>query len=349
MVLKFLRVVGAFLFALHALEATETERMNRAHVAFEVQKSGHHLTLRGRESGRETFRFSTSLRQDTYSSGPFFVKSLDDDLYWQYQSETEFFQILVHSNGDLSLMSSPQTYAGLSHQKTYAFKTPGVLENRADQAFYDVVISAHQIHNYATIQALSFHFYHQYRFNSGVIKAGEIPLARANLLETLQTSTAVPRFQPGRIENYGQQIMKGSYHLEGGLSYVERGESVFDELQMSGGDIQVLDGPMIVKKIMGSVGDVSIENKSSLYVSQWRTTETKRLETKTGGVLYMEDTELSNLQKTISHLQKENIRLEHLNPHEFERYGQLQRGETLKFSPYQIQQYKTRLDDGRCT
>lgn len=157
-------------------------------------------------------------------------------------SKKEFYQIIVKRNGDVSLSSLSQNNTGFKEHTTYAIRTFGTIENRGSQAFYNLVLSGEQIHNFGTIQTYSYHFFHNYSFNSGVIKSGKIPEAALDLTDGKVNPGIEPRYQRNVIDNYGLRISRGKVAIKDGLSYHEHNKSVVRELDMYGGDIRVFNG-----------------------------------------------------------------------------------------------------------
>ena len=148
--------------------------------------------------------------------------------------DEKFCEVSVNSNGDMELLESPQSNitSGI-----FLFKTYGTIVNRGSQAFSFLILSAEQFHNYGTLQTFWHHFYHNYGFNSGVIKSDDTPMGVADLrTPEMKDSTARPNYRKGIIDNYGKEIYSGTLRIKDNLSHDERGESVFKNLEMSGGD-----------------------------------------------------------------------------------------------------------------
>ena len=92
--------------------------------------------------------------------------------------EEKFYEISVNQDGDLEMLETNQTK---TVDQTFAFKTDGTLVNHGNRAFYKLYLSAKQFQDYGPIQMGNYHFFHNYSFNSAVIKAGTIPAGIADL------------------------------------------------------------------------------------------------------------------------------------------------------------------------
>jgi hypothetical protein len=247
--------------------------------------------------------------------------------------------VIVNEDGDMTLMDFPRTYTGFDRRKTYAFRTDGTLENRGHHAFYGLVTSANAFHNYGTIQAYSSHFYNNYRFNSGAIKLGELPIAVADLTKDLPETTAEPSFKHHVVENYGQFISNGKYDVRGGLNYRELGESIMSDLEMSGEDISVFKGRMnVAGTLFGEVGRFAvIDGTSSVYVNRFEKVPWD-VRGVNGGILYTSDEERSRLKRL--ELEKETDLAERLGDAIYDGYVRIKKGELL--NEYERQTYKER-------
>lgn len=335
--------VGVCVCIANSAGRTEAERLNGADVCFDVRRSSRGLTLVGKELGREAFMLqllSSDLDSfDRVSYGNFRVKKLEDTLYMRYRSREEFFQIEVNPDGDIALMDSPRTYTGFDRRKTYAFKTDGVLENRGNQAFYQLITSANAFHNFGTIQAYTSHFFNNYQFNSGAMKLGELPIAVVDLMEGMPAVTDEPAFKQHVIENYGQFISKGGYDIKDGLNCREFGESIMNDLRMSGGDISVFRGSMNVAGILsGDVGRiVVVDGASNMYVNRFEKVPGD-IKGTNGGVLYVPDEEKARLENL--ELVKETALRDRLGDTIYDRYIRIKNGELL--TEYERQSYKGR-------
>ena len=231
------------------------EYLNEADVSFDVQRSQTGLTLIGKEKGTTKFSYTISNFNNfkDYTGDNFTAMRLGNEIRWRYMDPHEhFYEIAVNSNGDMEMLETNQTNTGT---KTFAFKTAGTLKNHGSQAFFKLYLSANQFHNYGTIQMLNYHFFHNYSFNSGVLKSGEMPTGIADLrTPEMKNSMAMPYmampymakpyYKQNVIENYGKVISSNKLNIHGGLSYHELNESVFEDLEMSGGDIVVNSGSM---------------------------------------------------------------------------------------------------------
>jgi hypothetical protein len=195
------------------------------------------------------------------------------------------------------------------------------------------------LHNYGTIQAYRSHFYNNYRFNAGVIKLGERPIAVTDLTEDLPEIAAEPRFKQHIVENYGQFISKGKYDVRGGLNYRELGESVMNDLEMSGGDISIFKGSMnVAGTLFGDVGRIAvIDRASSVYVNEFEKLPGD-IRGVNGGILYTSDEEKPRLKKLEQ--KKERARMRRLGETIYGRYVRIRNGELL--SEPERQTYKER-------
>ena len=136
----------------------------------------------------------------------------------------------------------------------------------------------------------TYRFFHNYSFNSGVLKSDEEPTGTADLrTEELKNSTAKPNYRYGVIENYGKEICSRTLRIQGGLSYYEHNESVFENLKMSGGDIEVNNGSTNISgKLTGTIRNMSANCSSSLYINEYAATRTGNFFT-CGGTTYTSD------------------------------------------------------------
>ncbi|MDR2464430.1 MAG: hypothetical protein LBD36_02355, partial [Holosporales bacterium] len=245
---KVLLFLVVFVTRLSAAEfASLDERIKGAHVFFDVATTSLGLELTGTENGRTVFR--TRLPKnlamfDELSQGPFYAAKVDDGVQWGYASELEgeTFDVLVKSNGDVTLLDSIQNYAGHDKKKRYAFRTSGTLENLGNLAFYDIVTSAQQFHNYGTLQAFNCTLAQNYLFNSGFMQFGKIPEEAVDLRNPLQQvllQQVQPEYKHYAVENYGTFYANGKFQIKGGLNYFEYGTSDFEDLQMFGGSVSI--------------------------------------------------------------------------------------------------------------
>ena len=266
---KFLRRISKLLFMTSMMcfvaqsDKTMDDYSKEADVFFDVQKKANGLELIGRESGKDVFRtvVQNFSNFSDFSQGSFQVQRLQNSLHWRYSptSSEEFFEVIVKQNGDISLGDLPQNYAGFDHYKTFAFRTLGILENRGSQAFYKLVLSANQFHNYGTIQTWSYHFFQDYHFNSGMIKSGVIPKVAMDLRSSVLE--VAPSYKYGIIENYGDNALIGNLHINDGLSLINHGLMFTSgDLKMSGGDIFSDKSILIQGKLSGAVRDIKISS-----------------------------------------------------------------------------------------
>ena len=258
-------------------------------------------------------------------------------------SEERFYQIVVKRNGDISLSSLAQNNTGFREAKTYAIRTFGTIENRGNQAFYNLILSGNQIHNFGTIQTYSYHFFHNYSFNSGIIKNGEIPEGVIDLMEGRDNSRIKPIFKENVIENYGLMITKGKVAIRDGLSYHEHNESVVRDIEMSGGDIRIYEeNANITGTLEGEVRDISIVNNSALYIGRMIAKQTGEIKTENGGILYRKDEYKAELEQSIRILQRERDNLEALKEDKevYNRYLGIKSNPGKVLNSYQINQYK---------
>ncbi len=147
---------------------------------------------------------------------------------------------------------------------------------------------------------------HDYSFNAGVLKSDEKPTGTADLrTEELKNSTAKPNYRYGVIDNYGLEIDSGTLRIQGGLSYCEHNESVFENLEMSGGDIVVNNGGMNISgKLTGAVHNMSSNCKSSLYINEYAATRTGNYFTG-GGAIYTSDAHHKKIIQDVTDLSQE--------------------------------------------
>ncbi len=253
----------------HAVNKNEESYLREADVCFDIQKNRGKLELIGKEKGKKKFNLqitdSTFNNFTEYTEGNFHIARLDNRLLLQYRADDdkEALDIFIKQNGDVEFRETEQKYTGC---KTYGVRTNGILENRGNQAFFFLVASAKQIHNYGTILSYNVQFFQNYLFNSGVLQFGEMPLGITDLLITHSTNkNAAPMLKMHTIENYGTFKSNGQFNIKGGLHYHEHGTSDFENLATSGGDINVNNGSMEVKETLsGGVRDLTLQNNSML-------------------------------------------------------------------------------------
>ena len=150
-------------------------------------------------------------------------------------------------------------------------------------------MSANQFHNFGTIQTYAYQFFHNYGFNSGIIKSGEIPTEVADLTAGVRTS-ATPKFQNGVVENFGKEISKGSVEIRDGLSYHNRGETAMENLKMFGGDIKVQNGSLLISgKISGNVRDLSVSKNASFFAKEIKFSKIRNLHVEDGANVFSEN------------------------------------------------------------
>ena len=337
-VLSIVSVSAMDLFddAYEAMEAVLAPRLYHykqvADVSFEIREGN----LIGREKGKDVFRYKVSNFNDCaeYTGGNFAITKLGDELRWRYMSPDEkFCEVSVNANGDMELLETPQsnTTSGI-----FLFKTNGTLVNRGSQAFSFLILSAEQFHNYGTLQTLWHHFYHNYSFNSGVIKSDELPMGIADLrTPEMKYSTARPNYRKGIIDNYGKEIYSGTLQIKGALSQDEHGESVFENFIMDGGDIVVNGGSMNISgKLSGTVRNMSSTCQGSLYVNEYDATRTGNYFA-AGGSMYTTAANCNNLAQYAKDLNDEQRLLEkfqnarRVTPEQaYERYQLIKQGES---------------------
>ena len=245
-----------------------------ADVSFEIRAG----SLIGREKGKDVFRYKISNFNDCidYTSGNFAIQKLDNELRWRYMSPDEkYCEISVNSNGDMELLETPQTHTNTG---MFLFKTHGTVINRGNQAFFWLALHANQFHNYGTLQTWTHNFWYSYEFNSGVIKCDDFPFGIADLrTDAMKNSTQKPVYQDGVIDNYGQEIYSGTLQIKDGLSHNEHGESVFENLEMSGGALKV-DGSLTVSgKISGEVRDLVLADNAEFNANEIAFTKLRNL------------------------------------------------------------------------
>ena len=350
-VLSIVSVSAMDLFddAYEAMEAVLAPRLYHykqvADVSFEIREGN----LIGREKGKDVFRYKVSNFNDCaeYTGGNFAITKLGDELRWRYMSPDEkFCEVSVNANGDMELLETPQsnTTSGI-----FLFKTNGTLVNRGSQAFSFLILSAEQFHNYGTLQTLWHHFYHNYSFNSGVIKSDELPMGIADLrTPDMKYSTARPNYRKGIIDNYGKEIYSGTLQIKGALSQDEHGESVFENFIMDGGDIVVNGGSMNISgKLSGTVRNMSSTCQGSLYVNEYDATRTGNYFA-AGGSMYTTAANCNNLAQYAKDLNDEQRLLEkfqnarRVTPEQaYERYQLIKQGkENQLYSAYTVGQIK---------
>ena len=311
--------------------------MKTADVSFDVQQIKGGLTLVGKEKGATKFTYTISNFSNftEYTGGNFAAMRLENEIRWRYMSPSEqFYEISVNSNGDMEMLDSPQTN---TVDKTFAFRTAGTLKNQGSQAFYKLYLSANQFHNYGAIQMKNYHFFNNYSFNSGVLKSGETPTGIADLrAPEMKNSAARPNYRHGVIENYGKIISSNTLRINDGLSYTEHNESVFEDLEMTGGDITVNNGSMNISgKLSGTVNNMSASCQSSLYINDYNATRTGNYFA-TGGTIYTSELCHNKINQELVDLTQEQTALEkfknatRVTPEQaYERYQRIKRGEKL--------------------
>ena len=350
-VLSIVSVSAMDLFddAYEAMEAVLASRLYHykqvADVSFEIREGN----LIGREKGKDVFRYKVSNFNDCaeYTGGNFAITKLGDELRWRYMSPDEkFCEVSVNANGDMELLELPQnnTTSGI-----FLFKTNGTLVNRGSQASSFLILSAEQFHNYGTLQTLWHHFYHNYSFNSGVIKSDELPMGIADLrTPEMKNSTAKPNYRHGIMDNYGKEIYSGTLKIKGALSQDEHGESVFQNLEMNGGNIVVNGGSMNISgKLSGAVRNMSSTCQGSLYVNEYDATRTGNYFA-AGGSMYTTAANCDKLGKYAKDLNDEQRLLEkfqnarRVTPEQaYERYQLIKQGkENQLYSAYIVGQIK---------
>ena len=333
--LKLLTAASMMCFVVRA-EKTIDEYSREASVYFGVsrQEEGGVLTLVGKENGEETFSLqvpglsasdlsvpglsdpdlSVLDLSGEYAQGNFSVMRLENELIWRYMSPDEmFYEVRVGAGGDIKLSDLPQNYTGFDQKKTFAFKTDGTIENRGNQAFHKLVLSANQFHNYGTMQMCTYHFFHNYSFNSGVLKSGEVPSGVADLrTEEMKKPVAKPHYKEYVIENYGKEISKGELEIRGGLSYHEYNESVFQDLQMTGGDIVINGGSAnVAGRLTGAIKNMSVTCQGSFYINENAATRTGNWFA-IGGALYTTNTNHEKIAQELKDLLDEEQLLKKL-------------------------------------
>ena len=163
-----------------------------------------------------------------------------------------------------------------------------------------------------------------------------------------KTSTAKPNYRHGIMDNYGKKIYSGTLQIKGELSQDEHGESVFQNLEMEGGDIVVNGGSMNISgKLSGTVRNMSSTCQGSLYVNEYDATRTGNYFA-AGGSMYTTAANCNNLAQYAKDLNDEQRLLEkfqnarRVTPEQaYERYQLIKRGkENQLYSAYTVGQIK---------
>jgi hypothetical protein len=252
-----------------SINKMETGDFKNLHVSFDIRKTEGKLEFIGRMQDEEKLKvqiadsaFSTFAE---YTTDNFRISRLNDSLLFQYRSDEykETLDLMVKQNGNTCFVESDLDYTGWNERRTYGIRTFGILENRFDKAFYSLVAVANQIHNYGTIMAGAIQFSQSYLFNSGVLQLGEIPNHVVNLSILGANSTAAPSYKANTIENYGAFRSSGNVSIKGGLNYIEHGNSDFNNLETSNGNVSVdPEKPMIVGgTAAGQICNLTVGNK----------------------------------------------------------------------------------------
>ena len=84
----------------------------------------------------------------------------------------------------------------------------------------------------------------------------------------MKFSTVIPYYKQNVIENYGKVISSNKLNINDGLSYTEHNESVFKDLEMTGGDIVVNGNFLVDGRLFGSVRDIVVTDKNSFYARE---------------------------------------------------------------------------------
>ncbi|MDR1597685.1 MAG: hypothetical protein LBR89_01990 [Holosporales bacterium] len=225
------------------------ERLRRADVFFDVAKTSSGIELIGSINGNVEFRASThGVTTSFYGVTPsfygyFFANFVKDGIDWKYCSDGGVcFHVLVKLNGDMTLRGVLQNEAGRCHEKSFAFRTFGRLENVGNIACSDLVTSAKQFHNFGSIQSYNGILSQHFLFNSGFMQFGlrpeKVTSSMYDVSRALSQRTK-PTYNKGVFKNSGTFCSHGECHMTGRLNYVEDGYSEFGNLQMSGGSISV--------------------------------------------------------------------------------------------------------------
>ena len=266
------KIIVAFcLFSaiINLVKASESENLlNKADVYFDVKKIQDNIYISAKENGLQKFSTNISSRNfenftDTTQNN-FYLTKLRNNLLLQYHSETGgFFEVIISLMGDMEFASSAQTNSEFNKGKTYGFKTDGTIVNRGAQAFGNLIASANQIHNFGTIQSNGLRLFHNYMFNSGVVKFGESPKELLDLSLTMPTnSTAQPVFKNGVVENYGTWISNGKHNIKDSLQYHEYGTSDFENLEMFGGGMKLSGRTNVRGTLQGSVSNMTVNDNA---------------------------------------------------------------------------------------
>ena len=207
-IFKLVTIALCVLEVAKASDKSIKEYLSEADVGFDIEKMSSSLSIVAKEHGRDVLKAEISDRNFngfyTMSRGNFYLERLGQDLKLSFNRLSEKFAIVINKNGNVQMDSDSETYTGFDKYRRYVIKTTGTIENRGNQAFYFLALSADQIHNYGTIQALSGHSFLNYKFNSGVWKYGEIPTANTDLREKI--SQAKPQYKRNVIDNYGSKL-----------------------------------------------------------------------------------------------------------------------------------------------
>ena len=128
----------------------------------------------------------------------------------------------------------------------------------------------------------------------------------------MKFSTATPYYKQNVIENYGKEICSRTLQIQGGLSYYGHNESVFENLQMSGGDIVVNDGSTNISgKLTGTIHNMSASCGSSFYINEYAATRTGNYFT-AGGAIYTSDAHHRKIIQDVTNLTQEEALLKKL-------------------------------------
>jgi hypothetical protein len=228
-----------------SINKMETGDFKNLNVSFDIRKTGGALEFIGKMQDEEKLKLqiadSAFSMFTEYMTDNFRISRLNDSLLFQYRSDDykEALDLMVKQNGNTYFVENDLDYTGWNEHKVFGIRTFGILENRFDKAFYSLVATANQIHNYGTIMAGSIQFSQNYLFNSGVLQLGEIPDKIVNLSILGSNNTATPSYKANTIENYGAFRSGGNISIKGGLHYIERGNSDFDNLETSNGNVSV--------------------------------------------------------------------------------------------------------------
>ncbi|MDR2666524.1 MAG: hypothetical protein LBB34_00175, partial [Holosporales bacterium] len=273
---------------------TDIDYFNEAHVWFDVQKSSEGLTFVGKELGRETFRLelpSSSFDSFTEQRGKNFnLRKLEHAILFRYRGgdSREALDLLVNPSGDITFLQTEDEYTGWNEHKRYGIKTFGTIENHTNHVFYFLVASANAIHNYGTIQTYNIQLIQHYLFNSGVLQFGVTPTQIEDLTTGhLTDGCAVPNYKRGTVENYGTFMANGKVSINSGLNYHEHGLSDFEDLNTSGGNVDVQQGRMNVSGNMsGTVGSFGVGKNARFSVNKLWGPQLKDFSIAEGGLFH---------------------------------------------------------------